>query len=133
MKPRDETERSLTREDRDLIDAIEAGLRTAPMDPVRAARFRRAVEERLERPRERWRAGFAVTLATAAAAAALWMTIPDAPSPVATDVAVESETDEVSPLLYAEAGPEAYGESLAPEDYLPEDYLALASVLGLDA
>ena len=132
MKPQDETGRSLTREDRELIDAIEAGLRPRPMDPVRAARFRRAVEERLERPRTRWRAGLVVA-APAAAGAALWLAIPDAPSPAPTEVAVEEPeaNDEVSPLLYADA--EAYDQSLTPEDYLPEDYLALASVLDLDA
>jgi hypothetical protein len=106
-------------DDRDLIEAIERSFRPEPMDAARRATFRRGLDARLARP-PRVRRIALPGLAVAAAAAALWLAIPIAPAPSPSEEAAFS----------AFVDPD--DESARSDDYLPEDYVVLASLLELD-
>jgi hypothetical protein len=110
MKPTD---------DRDLVEAIDRSFRPEPMDPIRAAAFRRRLDEKIARRRRTLRVGLPA-LAAAAAATALWLALPIAPEPATGDESA----------LYAFVDPDAAGES--SDDYLPADYVVLASLLELE-
>jgi hypothetical protein len=114
-------ERELARADRALVDAIRADFQPEPLSPARAAAMRMDLERRLER-RALARRFAAPVLATAALAAALWLTLPAAaPTPSATD------TPATGAELDAYLDPDAFASELADdEDYLPADYQLLA-------
>jgi len=112
-------------EDRPWIDAMDRELRPAPMDARRALAFRRALEERLARGDARRRLAWP-TLATVAAAAALalWLVRPTGTTPNGV-----GDTTEVA-AVDAFVDPDAdAGELADAADYLPGDYLVLATLL----
>ena len=129
MKRRTGSDPEITPEDRQLIEAIANDYQPMPMDAVRQAVFRRRLEERLERrARIPWRAAFAGGAMLATAAAVLWLTTLPGESPEAVRVA--SVPQEEAPLLYAFVDPDDYGgDRLEAQDFLPDDYVALADVL----
>jgi hypothetical protein len=119
-------------DDRHLIDRIAAGLRPAPLDAVRQVQFRVGVEERLERGSFAWWPGAVLVLA-AAALAVVWLSAPalrEAPPAEVAGIERSSAPDPDAPVLDALLDPDAAGvEETPPEEYLPQDYLVLASYL----
>jgi hypothetical protein len=104
-------------EDRSWIDAVDEAYRPPAMDASRRVAFHEGVEARLRRGRATW----LVPALSAATALAVWLALPETPQP----------TDGGEPALYAFIDP-----SLATEDqgeYLPDDYVALAALLEIDA
>ena len=114
-------------EDKRLIEAIAAEYRPEPMGAVQQAAFRRRLEERLERSsRLRWAPGLA--LAATAIAAVLWFNAPRGEAPSGTPVIAANQA--LGPVLYAFVDPSDYdADRLRARDFLPDDYLALASAL----
>jgi hypothetical protein len=113
MKPTD---------DRDLVEAIDRSFRPEPMDPIRAAAFRRRLEERLARRPLASRLRFPAVAATAAVATAMavWLALPLEPR----------TTNGEENGLSAFVDPDATADR--SDDYLPEDYVVLASLLELE-
>jgi hypothetical protein len=114
-------------EDKRLIEAVTAEYRPEPMNAIQQAAFRRRLEERLERrSRLRWAPGFA--LAATAIAAVVWFTAPRGEQPGSSPVVATNQAP--VPVLYAFVDPSDYdGDRLQARDFLPDDYLALASAL----
>jgi hypothetical protein len=103
------------------IDTVREAFRPEPMDPLRARAFERRLFARLEPRRPgRWLA--APLLAGALGALALWLFAqrPEPPSPATGS-------------LHAFADPDAALAYVEPDDYLPDDYLALAGDLDGEA
>ena len=112
-------------EDRSWIETVERELRPEPLDARRALAFRRELEERLARRDARVGLAWpALATAAAAAALALWLVRPVAPTPKS----VTSPETEVA-AVDAWVDPDGAGELGAAEDYLPGDYLVLATLL----
>jgi hypothetical protein len=113
-------------EDRSWIETVERELRPVPMDARASLAFRRGLEERLARRDARRRFVIPVLLnAAAAAAAVFWLLRADAPTPIGVgrDDAQIAEVD-------AWVDPDADGGALGDAaDYLPGDYLVLATLL----
>lgn len=128
MKDRADTDLTMTPRDQRLIETMRESYAPAAMDPSRQAAFRRRLAARLERrARLPWRAAFAVT-ASAAAAAALWLTILPGGQPRQTQLTTAQQAE--APLLYAFVDPVDYGDNgVQPADFLPNDYVALANAL----
>jgi len=119
-----ELERELTPEDRGWVEAVGAAFRPEPMDARRASAFSRALDARIAQ-RRRIVQVTTPALALAAGALALWFSVAEPPT-------VEANGSET--LLYAFADPDGVAADLVePDDYLPEDYRALASLLESDA
>jgi hypothetical protein len=122
MNHREDTEQ-LAPEDRRWVEAVGDAFRPEPLEAQRAAAFQGRLLERIERRRRVVRIA-APALALAAGALALWFSVAEPPAQ-----ANGSET-----LLYAFADPDGIAADLVePDDYLPEDYRALASLLESDA
>lgn len=121
MKNHDERDRELAPDDRRWIEVVDGAFRPEPMDSVRASAFERRLSERLEhRARMLWIAGPALVLATGAAA--LWL--------YTGRVATAPSADRSAPTFYAFADPDvATADLVEPDDYLPDDYRALASII----
>lgn len=136
MKRKDETRPVVTSEERRLIDAIAEGLRPEPMGPARQAAFRRALEARLERRRfaSRWIAlGAAATAAAAVSALLLLSRAPERPARRAAVPAEEKPLEQnVSMYDALVASGEYGGEGPDPRAYLPDDYLVLATLVGVE-
>jgi hypothetical protein len=117
MKNHDERDRELPPDDRRWIEVVDGAFRPEPMDSVRASAFHRRLSARLERrARVLWIAGPA--LALAAGAAALWL------------YTGRASTTPGAPTFYAFADPDvATADLVEPDDYLPDDYRALASFI----
>jgi hypothetical protein len=132
VQRKDDSEPEVTAKDRRLIDAIARTFRPDPVDPARRAAFRREIEERLERPDGRaWE--WAIALATTSVAAVFfWLWFASVPQGPPAETAA---TEERAPAagedqdLYAFTDPDDDGDAAEPEDYLPDEYLALASYL----
>jgi hypothetical protein len=113
-------ERELAAEERSLVEWIDAAFRPAASDG-QGKRFVRRIERRIERRRRVQRVALpAVALAASALAALLW--------------SLSSQTASVDgaegTLLQAFADPPAgTDEMVEPDDYLPDDYRALASLM----
>lgn len=124
MKTHEPAGIELAPEERSLIDAIDASFRPAPADALRAARFAQAVERRIERHRRMRRIALpAGAVAAAALAALLWSVFSTTPA-----------RDDLDPtLLQAFADPQLDASDWsAADDYLPDDYRALASLMEAD-
>jgi hypothetical protein len=122
MNHREDTEQ-LTPEDRRWVEAVGDAFRPEPLEAQRASAFQRRLVERIERRRRVVRIA-APALALAAAVLVLWFSVAEPPAQ-----ANGGET-----LLYAFADPDGIAADLVePDDYLPEDYRALASLLESDA
>jgi hypothetical protein len=119
-------------DDRRLIERIAEDLRPEPMDAIRQVQFRLGVEERLERASFAWWRGAALVLA-AAALAVVWLSAParrEAPPAEVAGIERISAPDPDAPVLEALLDPDAASvEETPPEEYLPRDYLVLASYL----
>lgn len=131
------------RDDAELAARIDAATRPAAWSPAERARFRAAVEERLERPRAwRWLAlGGALA---AAAALAISVRTPSPAPALAPQPAVAAASAEPAQDLASEAFLETYDEEVlfAPEwteasapalgaDVVPDDYRTAAALLAL--
>lgn len=123
--------------DRRVIAAVAKRFRPEPMSPARQAAFRRRIEERLP-PRQRfsWEAA-ALVGAAAAAAALLWISstsVPEAPPmPVAASQPSSLQSEEnIGDALLA-AAEEDGDTTLSEDDYLPRDYIVLASYLEVES
>lgn len=115
--------------DREWIAAVDESYRPEPMNARQRAEFHVALAERLDE-RERVRRHWIGVAAGATAALVLWLGTArvDRPAPqesLATDSLAAD--DPVTPVVYAFVAPESYGDAL-----LPDDYAALANVLGID-
>jgi len=122
MSPEEAENTELAPGEHELIELIGAALLPAPADARGAARFARELEQRIERRRRvRSLALPAAALATAALAALLWSKTVGAPEP-----GIEGAT-----LLQAFADPHPGDatEWQENDDYLPDDYRALASLM----
>lgn len=134
-------------DDRRLVEMIDEHSKPKPMSRGQQVAFRIAVEERLERPSAMpWRAGLALA-ATAAMAAAIWLSsgpspvnapvevvreevpaaaperVPQAPS----DDALAPETEDETYLAFAD--PDEALELTDASEYLPDDYFVLAGLV----
>jgi hypothetical protein len=128
MSHRDGSDAEITSpEDRRLIEAIAKEYQPGPMDALQQAAFRRRLGQRLERRgRLQWMPAFA--LAATAVAAVLWLTIPHGSQPKGSRIAAAGQSE--TSVLYAFVDPDDYdGSRLQPKDFLPDDYVALASAL----
>lgn len=117
----------LTGEERKLIEAIDQSFRPEPMTDLQQAAFRRELTQRRERRTRVRRASFAVA-ATAAAAVLLWIANAPSQRPVRTTPEIANGEPE-APFVYAFVAP----DQAVSGNYLPDDYAALASLLGLQA
>jgi len=114
-------------DDRRLIESLRAEFRPDPMSPARAAAFRRALEERIERRARSRRFALPALASAAVAAAALWLALPAATPIERAATASSAEAD-------AFVDPDALASELAQRpDYLPVDYQELALLLEDDA
>ena len=109
--------------DREWIAAVDESYRPEPMNARQRAEFHVAITERLGE-RDRVRRHWIGVAAGATAALVLWLGTGRVERPASDDLAAD---DPATPVVYAFVRPESYGETL-----LPDDYAALADVLGLD-
>ena len=114
-------ERELSPEERSLVEWIDASFRPAPADTASAAGLVQRIERRIEqRRRVRLVALPLAALAAGVLAALLW----SAPSSTPGVNGAEGT------LLQAFADPPAAADEMAElDDYLPDDYRALASLM----
>src|SRR5258708_6100193 len=108
------------------LEALRDEVRPEPMSPQRAAAFRRALAERIERRASARRFALPGLASAAVAALALWVAWP-ASAPIEVDAsATSAELDEY-------VDPDAFASELAGRgDYLPADYQGLALLLDHD-
>jgi hypothetical protein len=112
------------------IEAVREELRPEPMSPAHAAAFRRALGERIERPRAP-RFALPALASAAVASLALWLAWPAA-TPV-TPV-TQSNIRVASAEIDAYVDPDAIANEVADRaEYLPADYQGLALLLEDDA
>jgi hypothetical protein len=110
-------------DDRDWIDSLRAEFRPEPMTPERAARFRAALDARLEAGARNRRFALPALALAAAAVAALWLALPAAPPLGSAVPASSAEAD-------AFVDPDALASDLVQQaSYLPADYQGLALLL----
>ena len=112
----------LSSEDRRWVELTRELFAPEPMDPLHARAFERRLFARLE-PRSRLRWLAAPLVAAALGALALWLS--SEPTPPAAQPAAAT--------LHAFADPDAGIALVEPDDYLPDDYLALASFVEPDS
>jgi hypothetical protein len=110
----------MTDEDRNWIAAVDEAYRPPEMTAAQRVDFRERLEARLWR-RRALRAAWLVPALTGATALGVWLALPEAPQP----------TDVSEAPLYAYIDPSAATEEQG--EYLPEDYVALAALLEIDA
>ena len=121
MTRRHDEELRLDREDRAFVERLAANWAPAPATPAQRAAFDGALAARLERRRRLW----VPALATAAAAAALWLFVAPSqgPAPSSPDATAAWEYE-----LF-------FSSDLSPasdrddSELLPEDYAAIASLI----
>lgn len=105
------------------LEALRDAFRPEPMSPERAAAFRRALDERIERSAGARRFALPAFAAAVAAAAALWLAWPVTPPTDANTAATSAGLDSfVDP-------DESASELVERRDYLPADYQGLALLL----
>lgn len=114
-------------DDRRWLEALRDGFRPEPMSPARAAAFRRALDERIERRSAARRFALPALAGAAITALALWLAWP-------VTTAIEPDTAVTSAELEAYVDPDAFASELAERgEYLPADYQGLALLLDDDA
>jgi hypothetical protein len=126
MNRKNAPESPLAREDRRLIEAIADAWVPDAVDPRRQAAFRRRLEERLD-GRERSPGRVALAAAGAVVTGAMLWALMSPPAGRDTRSAGGTATLDDA-LIYAFVDPDAYDGRDRPE-FLPDDYLLLASVL----
>jgi hypothetical protein len=120
----------LSRDEREFVERLAEGYAPPALTAARRNAFDRELERRLARPR-RWLAAAWLPAAAAAALAVAWLAggRPEAtgprPSPERT-APILSERDWESEIFWGDA---AGGAQLDERELLPEEYLAIASVL----
>jgi len=132
MKRETGTDAEISAGDRRLVELVGEHYRPAPMSPARRVLFRRRLDERLARGSHvPWKIAVG-GLAVGAVTAALWLSLVRSNGPTIARVAstqVASTEEPAAPVLYAFVDPDAYGDTLGPRDFLPDDYMALARAL----
>jgi len=108
------------------LETLRDEFQPEPMSPQRAAGFRRALDERIERRAGARRFALPALASAAVAALALWVAWP-VTAPIEVDAsATSAELDEY-------VDPDAFASELAGRgDYLPADYKGLALLLDDD-
>lgn len=113
-------------DDRRWLEALREEFRPEPMSPARAAGFRRALDERIERRSGPRRFALPALAGAAVTAAALWLAWPVTTATQADAVVTSAEID-------AFVDPDAFANDVAERgDYLPADYQGLALLLDED-
>lgn len=110
----------MTDEDRNWIAAVDEAYRPPAMNAAQRVAFHERLEARL-RSRRTLRAAWLVPALAGATALAVWLALPETPQP----------TDIEEPALYAFIDPSVATEEQG--EYLPDDYVALAALLEIDA
>ena len=111
-----------TEEDLRLARAIGAAFEPESMDARRRLAFRRGIDERIASRQRSARTATLGLVASAAVATLLWIVVPRSttPPPVVDSSATASLASVLSTIEDAD-------DAGAPEDYLPDDYVVLAS------
>ena len=131
----DHQDENLSPSDRRLIDTVRMELGPGDRSPVERAAFRARLEERIaDRPAPFWQPfRIATTTAVAAmAAAAFWIAQPSVENEFGIDstpseALLAPETKSTSLLAFAYYETDYLGSVESEEDFLPDDFQAIAS------